>query len=105
MIPRFSPDYRSRQMWQCLLPSRKNAVEELETLFRERTGHSAALTFRYGRTGLYFLLKALGASGKKVILPAYTCVVMAHAVALSGNKPVFLDNRKGKFQPDPNDYL
>ena len=93
MIPRFSPNYSVPDLFQCFRPSRENANALLEAEFILRTGHNQAILFRYGRSGIYFLLKALGAQGKKVILPAYTCVVVAHAVQLSGNIPVFLDNR------------
>ena len=105
MIPRFSPNYHRAELQQLLSVSRPDAVSRLERVFMARTGHDAAIALKYGRTGLYLLLKALGARNKKVILPAYTCVVVAHAVVLSGNIPVFLDNASNSFQPDPMDYL
>ena len=37
------------------------------------------------------LLKYLGLEGSEVILPAYTCSVVAHAVSLSNYIPVFVD--------------
>jgi len=105
MIPRFSPDYRLMDLVRCFLPAPRDAVAQLERAFAERSGHAEGIAFRYGRSGLYFLLKALGAKNKKVVMPAYTCVVVAHAVTLSGNTPVFLDNRPGGLQPDPQSYL
>jgi len=105
MIPRLSPNYDWGDLLSSFLPSKKNAVTQFEIEFAKRAGHHAAVSLRYGRSGLYFLLKALGIEGKKVILPSYTCVVMAHAISLSGNKPVFVDNRPNWFQPAPSDYL
>lgn len=105
MIPRFSPNYDAKDLQTLLSPASSDAVERLEVAFMEQTGHQGAIALKYGRTGLYLLLKALGAKNKKVIMPAYTCVVVAHAVVLSGNIPVFLDNAPGAFQPDPMAYL
>ena len=53
-----------------------------------------AIAFPYGRTALIVILKALGLKGKEVICPAYTCVVVAHAIVESGNIPVFIDSDK-----------
>lgn len=105
MLPRFSPNYDLTEISLALKPAGKQAVASLEQAFAERTGHKAAIAFRYGRSGLYYLLKALGAQGKKVLMPSYTCVVVAYAVVESGNIPVFVDNAPGEFQPDPQTYL
>ena len=105
MIPRFSPNYGWSEIFNCFLPSDPMAVLNFEKEVSKRVGHLEALSFRYGRTGLFYLLKALGAQGKKVILPSYTCVVVAHAIVLSGNIPVFLDNAPGSLQPSPSDYM
>lgn len=105
MIPRFSPDYRFLDIGRCLWPARRDSVALLEEAFARLSGHYSALSFRYGRTGLFYLLKALGAEGKKVVLPSYTCVVVAHAVALAGARPYFLDNAPGGFQPSQQDYI
>ena len=105
MIPRFSPDYRWSDLARCLAPSSKHAVTRLEGQIAAKAEHSSAVAFRYGRSGLYCLLKAIGAQNKKVILPAYTCVVVANAIVLSGNIPIFLDNEPQQFQPAPFRYL
>ncbi|MCC8417820.1 MAG: DegT/DnrJ/EryC1/StrS family aminotransferase [Rickettsia endosymbiont of Bryobia graminum] len=105
MFPRFSPNYSFKELIQVFLPSRKNAVKILEDKMAMMSGHSNAIAFSYGRSGIYFLLKSLGAKNKKVIIPSYTCVVVAHAIIKSGNIPVFLDNTTNTFQPDPSDYL
>lgn len=105
MIPRLSPNYTWKEIALSLRPTAPNAVSKLEQAMAEKAGHSQGIAFRYGRSGIYFLLKALGAQNKKVIMPAYTCVVVAHAVISSGNIPVFLDSASGSFQPTPQDYL
>ncbi len=59
-----------------------------------------ALAFPHGRTALMILLEALGLKDKEVIVPAYTCVVVPHAVVYSGNKPVFVDSQEPDFNMD-----
>ena len=51
-------------------------------------------TFYYwkGRVALYTILKAMGVrAGDEVIMPAYTCVVVANAVLYLGATPVYAD--------------
>jgi len=49
--------------------------------------------FHYkGRVSLYAILKAMGVGcGDEVIIPAYTCVVVANAIIYLGAKPVYVD--------------
>jgi dTDP-4-amino-4,6-dideoxygalactose transaminase len=105
MIPRFSPNYRWSDVLRCFSKASTDDVKRLEKCFVKKSCHEEAIFFRYGRSGLFFLLKALKAKNKKVILPSYTCVVVAHAIMQSGNIPVFLDNKPGGFQPSPEDYF
>ena len=60
-------------------------------------GKKHAIFFPYGRTGLLFLLEALGISDQEIICPAYTCVVVPHAIVLSRNEPVFVDSNPDTF--------
>lgn len=105
MYPRLSPDYRWKDILDPFLPASKDYFEKFKQEFRTRTGLPHVHFFKYGRSGLYFLLKAMGAKNKKVIVPAYTCVVVPHAIVESGNIPVFLDCSPNSFQPNPVDYL
>ncbi len=75
-------------------------MDEFESAFARLVGQAEAIAFPYGRTALLILFDALGISGREVILPAYTCVVVAHAVVLSGNTPVFVDSEAGGFNMD-----
>lgn len=105
MIPRISPNYGWCEVLNCFLPAASNSISLLENLIATEAKHKYGVSFRYGRMGLYYLLKAMGAQNKKVILPSYTCVVMGHAIVLSGNIPIYLDNKRGTFQPSPDEYL
>ena len=89
MISSYRP-YFSRSEILSLLQLR-NGREEFEKAVAERTGARYGLAFAYGRSGLIALFKSLGLSEAEVVMPAYTCEVMAKAVIVSGNKPVFVD--------------
>lgn len=98
MIPRFRPPIRSRDVLRALAVWERDAVEAFETAFARLVGQRHALAFAYGRAGLALLLDALGVRGREVLVPAYTCVVVPHAVTYSGNTPVFVDS----VEPDAN---
>lgn len=64
------------------------AQEKIKKYF----GVKHTLAFDSGRSALYFALKALGAGGgAEVLVQAYTCVVVATSINLTGAKPVYLD--------------
>ena len=57
--------------------------------------------FWKGRVGLYSILGALGLKeGEEVIIPAFTCVVVANAIIYHGAKPVYVDINKNNLQFD-----
>ncbi len=56
------------------------------------TGTKYAYSFGSGRMSLYMALRVLGiGEGDEVILPAFTCVVVANAIRYAGAKPVYVD--------------
>lgn len=97
MIPRFKPTLGWRELAAVLTPSRKDEIERFEQDFAQLMGQKHAIAFPYGRTGLTLLLEAMGLKGKEVICPAYTCVVVPHAIVTSGNQPVFVDSQETDF--------
>ena len=102
MIPRLKPTIGARELVAALHPPRRNDVEQFEQSFARLMGQKHALAFPYGRTGLMLLLEALGLDDKEIICPAYTCVVVPHAITYSGNKPVFIDCEADGFNMDLN---
>ena len=96
MIPRLRP-YISRDEFVSLIFG-QTTVSDFEIEFAKFTNQKHAIAFPYGRTALYILLKALNIRSKEIIVPAYTCVVVPHAIVSSGNKPIFVDCN----QNDPN---
>lgn len=92
MIPRFRPALGLNEL-TALLPGRAAGdIRAFETAFAAQMGQQHAVSFPYGRTGLLLLLRALGIKDATVVCPAYTCVVVQHAIVLSGNRPVFVDS-------------
>lgn len=100
MIPRLKPDLGWRELAAALRPPRAGDVERFERAFAREMGQEHAIAFPYGRTALLLLLEALGLRDREVVCPAYTCVVVPHAVVWSGNEPVFVDCADGSFNMD-----
>jgi perosamine synthetase len=90
MIPRFKP-YLGWSEFFALFRSNKGAVEKFEKEFASTFKAVDAVAFPYGRSGQWAFFKALGIENADIIMPAYTCSVVAHAVTLSGNTPHFID--------------
>jgi dTDP-4-amino-4,6-dideoxygalactose transaminase len=91
VIPRFRPVLGFAELAAALRPAQSDDVERFEAAFARAVGQRYAVAFPYGRTGLLALLSALGIKGREVICPAYTCVVVPHAIAIGGNAPAFVD--------------
>ena len=90
MIPRLKP-YLGKEEFLALFQYRPEAVEHFENEFARTFEAHHAIAFPYGRSALWAFFKALGIESAEVVMPAYTCVVVAHAVVLSGNRPRFVD--------------
>ena len=96
MIPRLKPNFNHEEIANAF-SLRKNPVAAFESKFAEKFESRHAVAFLYGRSGLYALLKCLEVKDSEIILPAYTCVVVAHAIVESGNIPRFVDIDLGNF--------
>lgn len=90
MIPRFKP-WLGRAEFLALFKSNDGAVEQFEKAFAQKFNAIDAIAFPYGRSAQWAFFNALGIQGGEIIMPAYTCSVVAHAVTLSGNTPRFID--------------
>lgn len=67
----------------------------------EKTGIKNIQLVDSGRSALYSILKSQGIGiGDEVILPSFTCVVVANAVNWTGAKPIYLDTSKKDFNAD-----
>jgi dTDP-4-amino-4,6-dideoxygalactose transaminase len=100
MIPRLSPDIKLSEFSENFLKTA--TVADFENAFAELSSSKFAIAFPYGRTAIYCLLKALGLHRKKILCPAFTCVVVPHAITFSENLPVFVDCMQDSFLMDLN---
>ena len=90
MIPRLKP-YLGKAELMALFQDQRDAVTQFETQFAHLFKADYGIAFPYGRSALWAFFKAMGLEQAEVIMPAYTCVVVAHAIVLSGNIPRFVD--------------
>lgn len=100
MIPRFRVPLSPIDLATLLLPARHD-VAQFERRFAEAFGAPEAVAFAYGRAAQWAFLRAVGVQDAEVVMPAYTCSVVAHAVSLSGNHPVFVDISLDDYNPLP----
>jgi dTDP-4-amino-4,6-dideoxygalactose transaminase len=77
--------------WAIIRGLRKDETKRFEDDFVSYIGVKYAIGTSYGRTALYLGLKAVGAENSEIIVPAFTCTVVRHAIVLAGAKPVFVD--------------
>lgn len=90
MIPRFKP-WLGWSEFFALFRLNKGAVERFEKEFARKFKALDAVAFPYGRSAQWAFFKALGLKNAEIIMPSYTCSVVAYAVTLSGNHPRFID--------------
>lgn len=100
MIPRLKPAFDGRELSAALRNGAADDVERFERAFAAKFEAAEAVAFPYGRTALKGLLEALALKDTEVVAPSYTCVVVQHAVVLSGNVPVFVDNTMTDYNMD-----
>ena len=89
MIPRLRPKIGFDEFQAAIFGS--NGISEFEYSFAEIAEQEFAIAFPHGRTGLIALLQVLGSPGQYAVVPAYTCVVVPHAVIYAGQLPKFID--------------
>jgi len=98
LSPRLKPYFSFKETIALLNPLNKSgAVQNFEKAFASKFECDYATMFAHGRSGIYALLKAWNLKDVEVICPAYTCVVVQHAIVLSGNIPVFVDSSKDSW--------
>ena len=90
LIPRLK-SYLGKEELLALFSNHANAVKQFEEKFADTFQIKNAITFPYGRSGLWTFFQAMGIKDKEIVQPAYTCSVVGHATVLSGNRPRFVD--------------
>lgn len=94
MIPRFQPAIGHREIAALVRAGAPDAIAEYESAFAKAMNQSFGIAFPYGRTALRILLETWGLEDAEIVCPAYTCVVVPHAIVTSGNRPVFVDSQQ-----------
>lgn len=89
MIPFYRPYYDHSELLAAL--RREGGREEFESAVATRVGARYGVAFAYGHAGLIAALRAMELTQAEVVVPAYTCFVVALAIVASGNIPVFVD--------------
>ena len=100
MIPRLKPAFDGDELAAALRQPSGTDVRQFERAFAAKFEVTDAVAFPYGRSALKMFLEAVGLKDAEVIAPSYTCVVVQHAVVLSGNIPVFVDNTMTDYNMD-----
>ncbi|MBF0477806.1 MAG: DegT/DnrJ/EryC1/StrS aminotransferase family protein [Deltaproteobacteria bacterium] len=104
MIPRLRPPFTAGEVVTTFRTGTFQDIAAFETAFGELFGFPRGLYFPYGRAALYVLLRVLGWTEREIVIPAYTCAVVSHAVVLTGNRPRFGDCSPHHFNM-PADHL
>ena len=92
MIPRLKAALSLSELKAAFSFANSDDVSLFEQEFARLSDQKYAVAFPYGRTGIVAVLKALDIECGEILCPAYTCVVVPHAIVISGNVPVFLDS-------------
>ena len=78
-----------------------NTTRKLESLFSTYIGIDYTFGFFKGRHALSAILKSLELEkGDEVIMPGYTCVVVANSILSNELKPIYCDIELDTFGPD-----
>ncbi len=80
-------------------------VTRFEREFAKYIGTKHAVAFASGRYCLYLLYNFWGCSGKKVLVPSYTCIPAIDGARWAGAEPVFMDIDLDTYNPKLNPQL
>ena len=105
MIPSVRPSYNKNHLKKSFSKFLKGelgteTIKEFEMSFAKAINSKHAISFPYGRAGLFAFLKSQKITMSNIILPAYQCLVVPNAILESENTPVFIDNVKNSVNMD-----
>lgn len=85
--------------------SSQDTVETFERRFSAAMGGTDGVLFPYARVAMQHVLQSALPPRSVVLLPAYTCAVVAHAIVAAGHRPRFLDIRASDFNTPTEAFL
>lgn len=94
MIPIVRPAFDWRELIAALLP-RRHAVQVFEEALARTIGRKYCVAFSYGRRAIWHYVRAASTEGERFVVPAYTCIVVPHAISLAGHPVDFVDTDDG----------
>jgi perosamine synthetase len=100
VIHQYRPNFDWHELLELLCPA--DGRSEFESALAARVGARFGIAFAYGRSGIIAACKALGLTQAEIIVPAFTCGVIPEAVAISGNRPIFVDIDLADYNMDIN---
>ena len=78
-------------------------IKKISKIFKEFTNSPYAITVSSCTAGMHLVYFTIGLGpGDEVIVPAQTHIATAHAVELTGAKPVFVDAEIESLMPAPD---
>ena len=98
MIPKSRPYLGIQELLAAVSPGAGRT--QFEARIALMTGARYGLAFSFAHSAFYALLKVLDLTEAEVILPAYTCDIMAEVIVQTGNIPVFVDIDLADFNMD-----
>jgi dTDP-4-amino-4,6-dideoxygalactose transaminase len=104
LIPRVHAYYNTREILATIKYRGKGDIQTLEQSFAQYFKHKYGILFPYSRRAVIATFDILGIYNKEIIMPAYTCVDVSHAVVKSGNIPIFVDSAPGEFNCRWDDF-
>lgn len=100
MIPYARPYLGAQEMLAAVRPGAGRL--EFEMAVARMVGARYSLAFSFAHAAFYALLKVLDLHQTEIILPAFTCDIMADVVVRTGNIPVFADVDLADLNMRPN---
>lgn len=97
MIPRLRPPFDLMDIFLSARVGDGMDIQRFEQDFADIFDFPYGLFFPYGRSAMHALIKAGGFEGKEILMPAYTCAVIPHAIRIAGGKIRFLDSALDHF--------
>ena len=107
LIPKNKPYYDLRDVYAALKMWEKDSVARFEHSMESFAHAKHALAFPYARSAIWALVSLWNnhAERDEVIMPAYTCSVVANPIVIAGLRPVFVDIEIETCNVYPKDVL
>jgi len=104
MIPRYCPGFDIKE-FKMLFSNVDNIIEIFEEKFSKLVGCKHAISFSYGRSAFYSIIKSFNISNSEIILPSFSCSAVPFVILETNNLPVFVDISLDNYNMRVNDAV